>query len=163
MLKLTDFNPKRICSLLLLVAASLLTAGAIRAEESKPAVPAVPKAESEAASPAAGQPAKPEELEAALRQRAERYWAARQARDVRTLYEMESAAQPGGWLKLEEAMSLRGLPVRKAKIEAIQIEGERASIKISGEVSVGTFGWTPQTLQDPWVLLNGQWFHETPR
>jgi len=162
MLKLADFSP-RWTRALLLVAVSVFSAGTVSAEEPKPAAPAAAKAESEVASPAAGQPAKPEELEAALRQRAERYWAARQARDVKTLYEMESAAQPGGWLKLEDAMSLRGLPVRKVKIEAIQIEAERASVKISGEVSVGTFGWTPQTLQDPWVLLNGQWFHETTR
>lgn len=162
MLKLADFSSMGICALLL-VAVSVFPAGMVGAEEPKPAAPAAAKAESEAALPAAGQPAKPEELEAALRQRAERYWAARQARDVRTLYEMESAAQPGGWLKLEEAMSLQGLPVRKVKIEEVRIEGEKAKIKISAEVMVGTFGWTPQTTQDPWVLLNGQWFHETTR
>lgn len=162
MLKLTDFNPRWTCSLLL-VAVSLFPVGIVRAEESKPAAPAATKAESEAASPAADQPAKPEELEAALRQRVERYWSARQARDVKTIYELESAAQPGGWLKLENAMSLQGLPVRKVKIEEIRIEGEKAATKISGEVNVGTFGWTPQTLQDSWVLLNGQWFHETTR
>lgn len=162
MLKPANFNPMWMFSLLLVVV-SFFPAGAIRAEEAKPAAPAATKVESEAVSATAGQPAKPEELEAALRQRAERYWAARQARDVRTLYDMESAAQPGGWLKLEDAMSLRGLPVRKVKIETIQIEGERASVKLSGEVNIGTFGWTPQTLQDPWVLLNGQWYHETTR
>ena len=64
---------------------------------------------------------------------------------------------------MEEAMSLKGLPVRKVKIEEVRIEGEKAKTKISAEVMVGTFGWTPQTTQDPWVLLNGQWFHETPR
>lgn len=162
MLKLANFSPRWTWALLV-VTVSVFPVGMVCAEESKPAVPAATKAESEVASPAAGQPAKPEELEAALRQRAERYWAARQARDVRTLYEMESAAQPGGWLKLEEAMSLRGLPVRKVKIEEVRIEGEKAKIKISAEVMVGTFGWTPQTTQDPWVLLNGQWFHETTR
>lgn len=160
--KLANFNSTGICSLLL-VAVSLFPIGMVCAEASKPAAPAATKTESEAASPAAGQPAKPEELEAALRQRAERYWAARQARDVRTIYELESAAQPGGWLKLEDAMSLQGLPVRKIQVEDIRIEGEKAMTKITGEVNIGTFGWTPQTLQDSWVLLNGQWFHETTR
>lgn len=149
--------------LLVLVTASPLSSGVIRAEESKTAAPTETKTESVTAPTASGQPTKPEELEATLRQRVERYWAARQARDVRTLYEMESAAQPGGWLKLEEAMSLKGLPVRKVKIEEVRIEGEKAKTKISAEVMVGTFGWTPQTTQDPWVLLNGQWFHETTR
>ena len=153
----------RWISLLIVVTASLLLPGAIRAEESKVAAPTAAKAEPGATPSATGLPTKPEELEAALRQRVERYWAARQARDVRTLYEMESAAQPGGWLKLEEAMSLKGLPVRKVKIEEVRIEGEKAKTKISAEVMVGTFGWTPQTTQDPWVLLNGQWFHETTR
>lgn len=78
------------------------------------------QAEPGATPSATGLPTKPEELEAALRQRVERYWAARQARDVRTLYEMESAAQPGGWRELEEAMSLKGLPVRKVKIEEVR-------------------------------------------
>lgn len=162
MLKLTDFNPRWTCSLLL-VAVSLFPVGMVCAEESKPAAPAATKAESESASPAADQPVKSEELEAALRQRVERYWSARQARDVKTIYELESAAQPGGWLKLEDAMSLQGLPARKVKVEDIRIEGEKATTKISGEVNIGTFGWTPQTLQDSWVLLNGQWFHETTR
>ncbi len=153
-------NPRRIYQWIL-IAVSLSLTGAIQAEEPKATVPADTKIESVTAPAAANQPIKPEELEAALRQRIERYWAARQSRDVRTLYEMESAAQPGGWLKLENAMSLQGLPVRNVKIEEVRIEGERAMTKISGEVVIGTFGWTPQTLQDPWVLLNGQWFHET--
>ena len=149
--------------LLILVTASLLLPGVIRAEESKVAAPTEAKTEPGAAPSATSQATKPAEIEAALRQRAERYWAARQSRDVRTMYELESAAQPGGWLKLENAMSLQGLPVRKVKIEEVRIEGEKAKIKIVAEVMVGTFGWTPQTTQDPWVLLDGQWFHETTR
>ncbi|MBL8252065.1 MAG: hypothetical protein JNJ76_00500 [Candidatus Competibacter sp.] len=155
-------NPRWIYSLILVIASLLLTGG-IHAEESKSTAPTEAKSEPGAAPSATGLPTKPEELEATLRQRVERYWAARQSRDVRTVYELESAAQPGGWLKLEEAMSLQGLPVRKVKIEEVRIEGEKAKIKISAEVMVGTFGWTPQTTQDPWVLLNGQWFHETTR
>ena len=155
-------NPRKISQLVLLVA-GLVGIGTILAEKAD--TPAPTNSETEVTSPAsdgASQPtATPEELKTALRQQAERYWAARQARDVRTLYEMESAAQPGGWLKLENAMSLQGLPVRKVKIEEINIEGEQGKARISGEVLVGTMGWVPQVMEDPWVLINDQWLHKT--
>lgn len=130
-----------------------------QAEESK--VGTVPAStEPTAASPANSSGA-PEESKTMLRQRAERYWTARQARDIRTLYELESAAQPGGWLKLENAMSLQGLPVRKVRIEDIQIDGAKGTIRVSGEVLVGTMGWVAQTIKDPWILIDDQWYHET--
>ena len=157
------FNLKGI-GLLTLAMVSL--SSAIRAEEPKSAVPtasqAVPE-QSAAAAPVVGQAASPEELKAALQERVERYWAARQARDVRTLYELESAARPGGWLKLEQAMSLQGLPVRKVKVEEVRIEGEKGITRISAEVMIGTMGWMRQAIEDPWVLLDGQWYHETFR
>lgn len=103
------------------------------------------------------------ELEIALQRRVERYWEARQARDIRTLYEMESASQPGGWLKLENAMVLRGLPVRKVKVERISIKDDSGKVRISGEVMVGTIGWVPQVIEDSWILIDGKWFHKTPR
>ncbi|MFZ1829982.1 MAG: hypothetical protein WAW42_14740 [Candidatus Competibacteraceae bacterium] len=158
-------NPKRMVLLALAVVSLSLSA---QAEEPKsttaravshvvaPAPPAT-------ATPATGQAASPEAAQAALQERVERYWAARQARDVRTLYELESAAQPGGWLKLEQAMSLQGLPVRKVKIEEVRIEGEKGMTRISAEIMIGTMGWMRQSIEDPWVLLNGQWYHETFR
>lgn len=158
------FHPK--CMGLLALAMVSLTL-AVRAEEPGSAAPAAPQAvvpeQPATAAPAAGQAASPEELKTALQERVERYWAARQARDVRTLYELESAARPGGWLKLENAMSLQGLPVRKVKVEEVRIEGEKGVTRISADVMIGTIGWTPQTIEDPWVLLDGQWYHETYR
>ncbi len=157
------FNLKQI-SRWVLAAASLSLA--VQAEEPKdvaPANQAVTPEQPVTAAPATGQTASPEELKAALQERVKRYWAARQARDVRTLYELESAAQPGGWLKLEHAMSLQGLPVRSVKIDEVQVEGEKGMTQISAEVMIGTIGWTRQTTKDPWVLLDGQWYHETFR
>jgi hypothetical protein len=140
---------------------------AVRAEEPASTAPAAPQAvvpeQPATAAPAAGQAASPEELKTALQERVERYWAARQARDVRTLYELESAARPGGWLKLEKAMTLQGLPVRRVKVDEVRIEGEKAITRIRAEVTIGTMGWVPQTINDPWVLLDGQWYHETYR
>jgi hypothetical protein len=106
--------------------------------------------------------ATPEQLQA-LKDRVNRYWAAREAGDVRALYDLESAARPGGWLKLEQAMTLQGLPVRRVKVDEVRIEGEKAITRIRAEVTIGTMGWVPQTINDPWVLLDGQWYHETYR
>ena len=105
----------------------------------------------------------PEETKAALEQRVTKYWAARQSRDIKTVYEMESASLPGGWLTLDRAMAVAGLPVRNVKIEELTVEGEQARVRVSGDVLVGTLGWMPQTLKDNWVLINGQWYHETRR
>ncbi|MDG4584067.1 MAG: hypothetical protein P9E67_08285 [Candidatus Competibacter sp.] len=130
-----------------------------------PAAPSANKIEvTPSTSGGASQPtATSEELKAALRQQVERYWAARQARDVRTMYEMESAARPGGWLKLENAMSLQGLAVRKVRVEEVNIEAEQGKARIRGEVLIGAMGWVPQTLEQTWVLIDGQWYHETQR
>jgi hypothetical protein len=157
-------HPKHI-GLLALAMVSLTLA--VRAEEPGSEAPvarqAVVPEQPATTAPAAGQVASPEELKAALQERVERYWAARQARDVRTLYELESAARPGGWLKLEHAMSLQGLPVRKVQVDDVRIEGEKGITRISADVMIGTIGWMRQTIEDSWVLLEGQWYHETHR
>lgn len=156
---------KRIGLLALLILCLSITS-VVRAEESKAAVPATGQAatleEPKAAVSATGQAAIPEQLNV-LKERVDRYWAARQARDVRTLYDLESAARPGGWLKLENAMSLQGLPVRKVKVEEVRVDGEKGMTRISAEVMIGTLGWMQQAIEDPWVLLDGQWYHETYR
>lgn len=152
-------NLKRIG---LITAVIVSLASIVQAEEPQGAAPTASPVTPEP-SVAAPSPAASEELNAALQERVERYWAARQARDVRTLYDLESAARPGGWLKLEQAMSLQGLPVRKVKVEEVRVEGEKAITRISAEVMIGTMGWMRQTIEDPWVLLDGQWYHETFR
>ncbi|MBK7983788.1 MAG: hypothetical protein IPP10_04015 [Candidatus Competibacteraceae bacterium] len=134
---------------------------ASKAETPAAVQPTVPE-QSGAVPPAAGSTAPSEQLKA-LRERIERYWEARQSRDVKTLYELESASRPGGWLKLEHAMGLQGMPVRKVKVEDARIEGDKGITRISAEVMIGTIGWTKQTIADSWVLLDGQWYHETSR
>lgn len=103
------------------------------------------------------------DTKATLEQRAAQYWKARQARDIRTQYDMESAARPGGWLTPDKAMTVGGLPVRKVAIKDINIDGDHAKVRVSADVMVGTLGWTPQTLEQTWVLIDGQWYHETRR
>lgn len=97
----------------------------------------------------------------ALEQRIAKYWAARQIRDIKTLYEMESGSLPGKGLTLDKAMGLAGLRVKNVKTQEIAIDGERATVQLKGDVLIGALGWTPQTLQETWVLIDGQWYHET--
>jgi hypothetical protein len=105
----------------------------------------------------------PEQAKAALTERVNKYWTARESRDVRTVYEMESASLPGGWLKPENAATVTGLPVRKVKLEEVTIDGEHAKVRMSGYVQVGQLGWIQQSLEDAWILIDGQWYHETRR
>lgn len=102
-----------------------------------------------------------EDTKTLLERRVAEYWAARQIRDVRTLYDMESGSLPGRGLTPDKAIDLAGLRVRKVKTEVISISGDQAKVRVDGEVIIGTFGWVPQTLEDQWVLIDGQWYHET--
>ena len=159
---------KKYLSLLALLSVCISPIAAIGAEEPKPTPPTqnasqpAPAEDSKPAASVSDQNASAEQLKV-LKERVDRYWEARQARDIRTLYDLESAARPGGWLKLENAMSLQGLPVRKVKVEEVKIEGEKGFTRISAEVNIGTLGWIRQTIEDPWILLDGQWYHETSR
>ncbi|HRX60857.1 MAG TPA: hypothetical protein P5260_06500 [Candidatus Competibacter sp.] len=96
-----------------------------------------------------------------LEQRVQRYWAARAANDLQTVYGLESASLPGGWLTPDQYKLLGGLPVREVKILETKIEGDKAIVKIQGQVAVGALGWTLQTLDDKWALINDEWYHQT--
>ena len=76
-----------------------------------------------------------------LQQRVQHYWTARTVNDWHTVYRLESAALPGGWLTPDQYKRLRGLPVRDVKILDTKIEGNTAEIKLQGQVAVGALGW----------------------
>ncbi len=100
----------------------------------------------------------------ALEQRVVKYWEARQSRDIRTIYELESDSLPQGGSpdKVIPAVG-GGLRVKNVKIDDIVIDGDRAKVQVKGNVLIGSMGWMPQTLVDNWVLIDGQWYHETKR
>jgi hypothetical protein len=98
-----------------------------------------------------------------LEQRVQRYWTARSINDVHTVYSLESAARPGGWLTPDQYKQLGGLPVREVKIVETKVEGDKAKVTLAGQVAVGTLGWMPQTLSEEWVLIEGEWYHQTPQ
>ncbi len=98
-----------------------------------------------------------------LEHRVQRYWTARSVNDFQTVYSLEAAARPGGWLTPDQYRQLGGLPVREVQILETTVEGERASVKLQGKIEVGAFGWTQQTLTEEWVLIDGEWYHQTPK
>lgn len=98
-----------------------------------------------------------------LEQRAQRYWDARSVNDIYTVYSLESAARPGGWLTPDKYKQVGGLPVREVKIAGTQVDGDKAKVTLQGQVAVGTLGWMPQTLTEDWVLIEGEWYHQTPQ
>lgn len=96
-----------------------------------------------------------------LEQRVQRYWEARSINDLQTVYGLESAALPGGWLTPDQYQKIGGLPVRGVKILETKVEGDQATVVIQGSVAVGTLGWMPQTIAEKWVLIDGEWYHQT--
>lgn len=96
-----------------------------------------------------------------LEERVQRYWTARSINDLHTLYSLESAARPGGWLTPDKYKQLGGLPVREIKVMETKVEGDKAKVTLQGQVAVGTLGWMPQTLTEEWVLIEGEWYHQT--
>lgn len=98
-----------------------------------------------------------------LEQRVQRYWTARAINDLQTLYSLESAALPGGGLTPDQYQRVKGLPVRDVKVLETIVDGDQAKVKIQGQVGVGSLGWVPQTLTENWVLINGEWYHLTPK
>lgn len=98
-----------------------------------------------------------------LEERVQRYWTARSANDLQTVYNLESGSLPGGGLTPDQYRKLGGLPIRNVEILETRVDGVQAEIKIKGQVAVGSMGWMPQTLRQKWVLINGEWYHQTPK
>ena len=98
-----------------------------------------------------------------LEQRVQRYWTARVANDLHTVYSLESAALPGGWLTPDQYRRLGGLPVREVEVVETKIESDQAQVKVKGQVGVGSLGWMPQVLTQQWVLIDGEWYHQTAK
>lgn len=100
---------------------------------------------------------------ASLKERVQAYWVARETGDDKTVYAMESAARPGGWLTLIVASQRGlGLPVGKVEIGDIHVDGESAEAQISADVRVGSLRPIRSTIVDRWVQIEGVWYHRTP-
>lgn len=98
----------------------------------------------------------------ALEERVQSYWTARSSNDLHTLYNLESAARPGGWLTPDQYQRIGGLPVREVEIVDTKIDGDRAEVKLQGQVAVGSLGWVPQQITQQWIRIEDAWYHQTP-
>ena len=107
-------------------------------------------------------PIKPILADESLEERVRSYWTARSSNDLHTLYNLESAARPGGWLTPDQHQRIGGLPVREVEIVDTKIDGDRAEVKLQGQVAVGSLGWVSQQLTQQWVKIDGTWYHQTP-
>lgn len=109
----------------------------------------------------------PEQSEAALRQRVDAYWQARQINDAPTIYRMEAGSldgslAPGG--VASSVFSLRNVQIGQVTHDH---EAGEAGVEIVAEVMMATPGfmgrWLKQKIVDRWVRIDGQWYHRTVR
>lgn len=98
-----------------------------------------------------------------LDERIKAYWAAREAGDEKTMYGMESAALPGGWLTpVVAAERGTGLSVSNAEIGKPAVQGDHAQVDVTAEVRVPAFRKPMRTTTtDKWIRIDGVWYHET--
>jgi hypothetical protein len=101
-----------------------------------------------------------------LLERATIYWKARQARDLQTILKMESAGRPGGWLTPMNIASLgSGVVLRKVQVSEPVVQSTEGKVKVTAKVQMIAFtqskGLFDQVVEDPWVYIDGQWYHKT--
>jgi len=110
----------------------------------------------------------PKPSEQALLERAQRYWQARQTRDLATVLELEEAGRPGGWLNAMNVANAVGAGIRlsQVRVSVPKIDGATAQVTVSANAQYEVMALVPgtfrqQAVQDPWVLVDGLWYHKT--
>jgi hypothetical protein len=111
-------------------------------------------------------PEDPQASQKALLERATAYWQARAAGDLPTLYRMESAALPGGWLKPGGVAGLGGqIVVTNPVIEKAKVEGDQGQVVVKADLRVPEMqfrsGFVGSQVTDRWVRVHGVWYHKT--
>lgn len=118
-----------------------------------------------AATPAAGQPDAQ-----ALRQRAERFWAARLAEDWGTVYEFEEPLRRKKFTRAEFIAGCKELQAEPFKVHEytfgrVQIEGQFGWIEVDQAVSMRKFaGIAPNKncIWEKWRVTDAQWYPVRP-
>jgi hypothetical protein len=109
----------------------------------------------------------PEQSEAALRQRIDAYWQARQINDAPTIYRMEAGSldgslAPGG--VASSVFSLRNVQIGQVSLDH---EAGEAGVEVVAEIMMATPGfmgrWLKQKIVDRWVRIDDEWYHRTVR
>jgi hypothetical protein len=105
--------------------------------------------------------------EQALLERAQRYWQARQVRDLATILELEEAGRPGGWLTAMNVANLIGAGIRLSQVQVSTpiVDGATGQVTVSANAQYMAMAIVPgtfhQVVKDPWVLSDGRWYHKT--
>lgn len=109
-----------------------------------------------------GQAAEASSEEAVLKARASEYWAARAVGNRAKSYKFEAGAQPGGGLTPEAYADVGlGLNLSNIRVKSLEIQGEQAIVKLSALLHTPYMPRPfPQEISDPWVKLNGVWYHK---
>jgi len=102
-----------------------------------------------------------------LEDRARAFWAARVAGDLVTTYEYEDA-KPLGTMSLQQYVSGRGgLHYKSAQVRHAECGSAEAGCTVYVDIEYVVPGLGLQTmkssLKDPWVSIEGQWYHRAKR
>ncbi len=105
----------------------------------------------------------PSEPESALAARVAAYWQAIAARDLSTAYRIEKQAHareldPFDYFEQQSA----GIPLRAARVDNIEQDGDRATATITAASLVPLGGGVievPKRLESRWERLDGDWYH----
>lgn len=104
---------------------------------------------------------------ASLQERAAAFWEARMAGDWLTAYQYESASVEEGGIDLQAYVRKQGLIFKSAKVTGVVVkEGNEAIANVEIAYVIPGFasaGATETSMEDPWVLIDGQWYHHHTR
>lgn len=107
-------------------------------------------------------------LQQALKERAQQYWDAYRINDLMTVYQMESGSLPGGGLTPDKFAGRVAAGKAFMRLENVRI-GEVLVKENEGEVNLivdqNIVRWDvvkkDRPMKDSWVLIDGQWYRRT--
>jgi hypothetical protein len=103
--------------------------------------------------------------EAALLERAQKYWEAIRINDLSTAYYLE-AETVNGQLAPDEVKVNQGWGMRlySFRLGKASIDGKTAEVEMSREffMNESSEPFEGRTIKDRWTFINNQWYHGTP-
>ena len=104
---------------------------------------------------------------ASLQERAAAFWEARMAGDWLSAYQYESASVEEDGIDLQAYVRKQGLIFKSAKVTDVVVkEGNEAIANVEIAYVIPGFasaGPVEAAMEDPWVLIGGQWYHHYTR
>lgn len=101
--------------------------------------------------------------EESLRERAQAFWAARKAGDDLTAYRFEELSKHPESNLQSYLKGRAAIEYRKAEIKAVRLKGPtEAEVILEMSYTLPAVGLNKPIeaeVKDPWVLIDGQWFH----